>query len=277
MSRKQVLLIFQTTVAMVLTQILVLVAVQRIRLLASVSNVTSGTTISAAQFLIIFLMSTALLLFFIRTLRQRVVFEIIFALTILMGVWSLAGLYFAQTALLVAVFIIALRYIFPVVLIQNVLMIMGVAGIAAFLGSAITWLSMAIVLVVLSVYDVIAVYGTRHMVVMFKNLLDQGVIFALIVPEKPKQLFSRLRDVGGGEGFFFLGSGDLVLPALFVASAARAGLGLALGAMIGSVVGLWGTDWLFKLGKGRPSPALPAIAIGTLLGFFAVMLGQNAW
>lgn len=272
MQRRQTILILQTVLALVLTQVLVLFAVCKMRALAALLPSTSTSTISAAQLIITFFISSALLFFLVKKLRQRVVFEVLFALTILVGVWSFAELYFPQAALPIAAFAVALRYIIPIAFTQNIVMIIGVAGIAAFLGSAIPWLSMAIVLTILSIYDVVAVYGTHHMVAMFKGLLEKGVIFALIIPEKPKQIFVRLTEVKPGQGFFFLGSGDLILPSLFVASAAREGLEFALGAMAGSIVGLVGTDLLFRLGKGRPMPALPPIALGTLLGFFVVVI-----
>jgi presenilin-like A22 family membrane protease len=47
-------------------------------------------------------------------------------------------------------------------------MVAGIAGIATSLGSGTPWPSVAVILAVLAVYDVIAVYFTRHMVTMFK-------------------------------------------------------------------------------------------------------------
>jgi presenilin-like A22 family membrane protease len=96
-----------------------------------------------------------------------------------------------------------------------------------------------------------------------------------VIPEHPRLLLKRLSAVKPGEGFFFLGTGDIALPAIFVASALRQGPVPAFGAVVGSVVGLLFTDLFFAIGRKRPMPALPPIAVGTMLGFFAGMLIQK--
>lgn len=272
MKRRQLFLILQTVLALVIAEVLVLWAVgaaQNIRVPALAIPV-----ISARQFLLTFLVASAFFLFLIKRLRNRIVFKIIFALSLLAGVWFLTALIVPGYAFVAAVLVVGIRYLAPYVISQNVLMVLGIAGISSAFGSGLTWQTMLIILLFLAIYDVIAVYGTKHMVTMFKGLVEKGVIFALIIPERPRLLFKRLGDVGSKTGFFFLGSGDLALPCLFVACAVRYNYGLALGAMVGSVIGLIGSNYLFKLGRGRPMPALPPIAIGTLLGFFVVMLIQ---
>lgn len=270
MPRKQLAIFVQSIVGLALTNAVVILAVRRFTAITDSAEIAAAP-ISASQLIITFLLATTILLFLIRTLRRRVVFEAIFSLSIFLGIWSLIEIYSPKTAFFAAAAIAALRYVFPLVAIQNIIMIAGISGIGAFLGSAIPLRSMAIVLSALAVYDVIAVYGTRHMVTMFKSLLQKGVIFALIIPERPRMLFQRLRKVAPGEGFFFLGSGDIALPVVFVASAAREGLAFGIGAAIGSLVGLFFTDLLFAWGRKRPMPALPPIALGTLLGFLVVM------
>ncbi len=266
MQKKQIVLIAQTVVALALVEGLAIVS----------SLVSRGgyapallPAINARQFLLTFLISTGLMLFLVRRLRQRIFFEIIFSLSIFSGVWFLAALFVPSYAFFLAAALLAIRYFFPYVLFQNILMILGIAGVASAIGASTPWQTMAIVIAVLAVYDVIAVYGTKHMVTMFKGMLAQGVVFALVIPEHPRMLLRRMKDVGPGEGFSFLGSGDLALPSLFVASAAHESLGLGLGAAVGSIVGLLATDFIFQRGGKRPMPALPPIAIGTLAGFFA--------
>lgn len=267
MSKKQVVLIVQTVVALGLVEAFAIGAASGAR-----GNYVPALlpAINARQFLLTFLISTALLLFMVRRLRQRVIFEVIFALSIFSGVWFLTALVMPGYAFILAVALLMVRYLAPYVLLQNVFMILGIAGIGSAIGASTPWQTMAIVIAILAVYDVIAVYGTKHMVTMFKGLLAQGVVFALIIPEHPRLLLKRMKDVGPGEGFSFLGSGDLALPTLFVASAAREGLALGLGAAVGSILGLLATDFLFQRGSKRPMPALPPIAIGTLAGFFVV-------
>lgn len=270
MTRKQLALIIQTIVALILVEILVLAStLPRLQIERLALNLPAVT---ARQFLLTFLASTALLLFLVRRARQRMIFEIIFILSIFSGVWFIFALAFPTAAPAIAALLAALRYVVPYVLIQNLVLILGIAGIGSALGSATPWQTAAIVLAFLALYDVIAVYGTRHMVTMFKRLVEKGVIFALVIPEQPRRLLTRMKEVAPGEGFFFLGSGDLVLPAFFIASAARQGWGAGMGAAAGALAGLFFTDLLFQWGRKQPMPALPPIVLGTLAGFFIAML-----
>lgn len=268
--KKQYLLILQTILALALTQGFVLLVMGGTRVAANFQG--SFPALTAQQFLIGFLISTVVLLTLVRTLRSRFIFEAIFLLSIFSGIWFLASFIFPSYALFLAGLVVALRYVFPYVVAHNGAIILGIAGIGAALGAATFWQTAIIVLALLAVYDIIAVYGTKHMVTMFKGLLNQGVVFALIIPEHPRLLLKRLKEVGPGEGFFFLGTGDLALPAFFVASAARESISLAIGSAIGSIVGLLFTDMLFQWGRKRPMPALPPIALGTIAGFFVVKL-----
>ena len=269
MNKKQTILAIQTILALAATEMLALLAIGQHRV-AALERISP--LIGARDFVLVFLLSTALLLLLIRSLRGRLVFEAIFALSIFSGIWFLADLMNPAFALAIALGFIGLRYLLPYVIVENALLILGIAGIAAALGASLSWKSMVAILGILAIYDIIAVYGTRHMVTMFKSLAEKGVIFAFIIPEHPRLLFKRTDQVESGENFSFLGTGDVALPALFVASAARAGMALALGAAIGSLVGLLFTDLLFQWGRQRPMPALPPIAVGTLAGFFIVWL-----
>lgn len=271
MPRKQFALIIQSILALLIVEGVGVFAAGR--LAAPVAGFEVRVPgVSPFQFLLGFAVGTALLLLIIRTVRARLAFEVIFALAIFAGIWFLFSTVVPSTAPLLAAAVVALRYILPYVIIQNLVMIAGVAGIATSLGAGTPWPSLALMLAILAVYDIIAVYGTHHMVTMFKGLLARGVILALIIPEHPRLLLKRLHDVQPGEEFFFLGTGDVALPTIFVVSALRVGAGPALGAAIGSMVGLLFTDLLFAVGHRRPMPALPPIALGTLAGFFVAML-----
>ena len=274
MTSRQVSLIVQTTAAFIITEVIVLTSSAFLHSHTSFGSLPFPT-VTAREFLLTFLLATVVLLFLIKLIRSRAVFEGIFALSIFSGVWFISSLILPDFALPLAFLLTAVRYVAPYILSQNILLIIGIAGIATAIGIGASWQTMALVLCVLAVYDVIAVYGTGHMVTMFKSMAQQGVIFALIIPEEPRLLFRRLKEIPGQEGFFFLGTGDLALPSLFIASAALQGRALALGAAVGSLFGLIATNIFFTRAQRRPMPALPPIAIGTLAGFFVAMLGMR--
>lgn len=229
---------------------------------------TSVPGLTLAEFIIIFFFATALLLLLIRFLKGRFFFEFIFSLAIFGGLWFLAILVLPlDLAVIVASGLTLARIFIPLVFVQNFVMIFGIAGVASAIGAPTPWQTILAILLILSIYDIIAVYETKHMVTMFKGLLERGVIFALILPERFRLQFSHLREVKPGEGFFFLGTGDLALPTMFVVSAFVADSILGVGAALGSIAGLVLTDLIFAWGRRRPMPALPPIALGTIVGF----------
>lgn len=264
-------IVFQTILALFLTEAIAIASLFFFRPEMALTVAMPGLTVG--QFVIGLLVATAFLFLLMKFFHGRFIFELIFSLALFGGIWFLASLFFpGQAAILAASLLTLARFFVPYVLAQNVVMILGLSGVAVALGAATAWPSLLWVLVILSIYDIIAVYETKHMVTMFRGLVERGVIFALILPERWRGLFTHVRNVKPEEGFFFLGSGDLALPAIFVVSAFVSQPALGIGAAIGSLIGLFFTDLIFIWGRKRPMPALPPIALGTIVGFFAAML-----
>lgn len=272
MRRTRILILTQTIFALLFTEALAAASVffSPHRWFAPEIVPQSSTALS---FVLSFLAATAVIFILLKFFRGRMIFEFILSVAVFGGVWFLADAFLpASAAVLLASAATFARLLLPYVIVQNAVMIVGVAGIAGTLGVSTSWKTSLLILMILSVYDIIAVYETHHMVTMFKGLLERGVVFALTVPEKLSGQFHHLRSVNPREGYFFLGSGDLALPSLFVVSAYVARPALGAGAMIGSIFGIILMDIFFRLGKGRPMPALPPITLGTLVGFFLAML-----
>jgi presenilin-like A22 family membrane protease len=114
----------------------------------------------------------------------------------------------------------------------------------------------------------VAVYLTKHMVEMGESLLRQRVFFAIIVPRGLRGFQTRLQEVAPGSGHYFIGTGDLVLPALLISSATYVRLEAGVAAAIGALLGLLATTALFLSQKSRRAmPALPPIALGAIIGY----------
>ena len=156
----------------------------------------------------------------------------------------------------------------PRIWIHNLAIILGLAGISATIGLDLLPLGVVVILIILSIYDYIAVYRTKTMVKMFKGLLARGVIFSIIIPEHVKNWFVETRKVKPKEGFMFLGTGDIALPMIFAASALKESIISSMAIIIGALIGLMMIHVLFRLQKRRePMPALPPIAFFSILGY----------
>lgn len=265
MSRKAPLLV-AALVIYAATLSLTLLGVRKV--LAGAPLYAPSSPMNVWHVLFILLLITAMVIFLLRLLHGRLVFQLFFSLAMFAGVWFLADIFLpAEEATIAATTILVARYLVPRVAIQNLLVVIGVSGVAVNLGFSLPWVTLMVLAVILAVYDIVAVYWTEHMITMMKGLLARGVIFAAVLPERPHGNAERLDRVHPHEGFMLVGTGDLALPASFVAAVASnnfsAGIFTALGALVGFLV----TTIIFiGSDRSRPMPALPPIVLGMILG-----------
>lgn len=238
-----------------------------------IANEISGTSresFSSLNFLVVFFAMTLFVLFLVRSVRGSKLLGALFALAILTGISSIANVFFGSAVGVLAFCVGALIYYTnPRVIVFNLIMSFGLAGVAAVIGSGFNPVVLVVVLVSLSIYDVIAVYFTKHMVKLARLLLQRKVFFAMILPASPENLMIRISKVGPRSDYTFLGTGDLVLPALFLVSiASTQGIKAAVPVVIGAVVGFLLMNVLFLRQKmRRPMPALPPIVAGLIVGY----------
>ncbi|HUT21876.1 MAG TPA: presenilin family intramembrane aspartyl protease [Candidatus Bipolaricaulota bacterium] len=224
-------------------------------------------------FVLSFSIATLFVLLAIKYLKGGRFFILFFYLLVAIGAMEVfSSFLISELALLCVLIILIIRLSAPSIWIHNLAIIVGLAGISASIGKDLTPMGVIVILIVLSVYDYIAVYKTKTMVKMFKGLLSRGVIFSIIIPEHVKNWTVPLQKVRQGEGFMFLGTGDIALPMIFAASVLPEGLIASLGVIIGSLVGVLCIHLIFNIQKKRaPMPALPPIAFFSILGYLISM------
>jgi len=223
------------------------------------------------QFLISFLIATLLMLLFLKIFKGKLMFEFFFSGAIIFGAQGPLGIIFVKSvAFFGAILIVVLRFIYPRIITQNFAIIIGVAGIAASLGMSVEPLMALIILILLSIYDIIAVYKTRHMIKLFKGMAKRGAVLALVIPKSFSLWFNKFEIIKpkNKNEFIFLGTGDLALPLFFAISALSSGVRFSLFIIFGAVLGFIANHLIFISQKERkPMPALPAIAFFSILGY----------
>ncbi len=231
--------------------------------------------INVVEFLLSFLVATFFILFFLRVFKGKLLFEMLFSGAIIFGSQGPLGIYFPKNeAFLLAVGIIALRFIYPRIWTQNLAVILGISGIAASLGMGVKPLIAAIILILLSIYDIIAIYKTRHMINLFKGMAQKGAIFALIVPKNFSLWFRKFEIMkpNNQNEFIFLGTGDLALPLFFAVSVFPMGPLFYISTAMGATIGFFVDHIYFTNQKQKkPIPALPAIAFFSILGYITAL------
>lgn len=163
----------------------------------------------------------------------------------------------------------------PRVIIHDIAIMVGIGGIAGVLGLAITPLVACALLALLSIYDIVSVYRTRHMVTLANHMLESGAVFGFLVPANVTGFFSRRDDALQARSVMMLGSGDIGLPLVLAASAASQSLVAAACIVAGSLIGISAMHWLFSHQRqSAPMAALPPIAVSAILGYaVAILLG----
>lgn len=227
------------------------------------------TSLSLWDFIFVFTLGTALIIVSLKFLSGGLFFKIFFYLAVFVGSFIIFNSFMSSLyALFLASVIVLLRLVVPVVLFHNLAIVLGVAGISANLGMGITLSIALVILAVLCLYDLIAVLRTKHMVRMFENLVERGVVFSFVMPEKLKDLFVDLRQIGLKKKFLFLGTGDIAFPLIFAVSALSFSFFSSCGVIIGAFLGILFLHLIFVFQKEKQAlPALPPIILFSVLGF----------
>ncbi len=227
-------------------------------------------------FFVAFLLATTVLLLVLRFLKGPKSLALFFGFVLFVGIRLVFDAFLPVLyGIVLAVIIVMLRFWKPTVLIHNIAIFIALAGVSAKLGTLLPVLAVIIILAILSVYDVIAVFKTKHMVKMFKGMISQGLPIGIVIPEDVGLLNRQMKSVSAEKlkeksrkTFIMLGGGDLSFPAVFAVSAlAHYGWTVALAIVAGAMVGMISIHFLLLKKNIRALPALPPIAAGSILGF----------
>ncbi|MFH1424976.1 MAG: presenilin family intramembrane aspartyl protease [archaeon] len=234
------------------------------------------TGASVSSFLISFTIATLVLVLMLKFLKSHLFFKGLLAFLIFVGAETVFAVFIWEgAALLLAIALVVLRFKLPNVFMQNLVMVIAIAGIGANLGTLFSVPAVLIILAVLCIYDVVAVYKTKHMVSLFKGMVSKGVPFSLIVPESIGDVRINVKDAVPGEGrFLMLGTGDVAFPVIFAVAALQVGLMSSVAVVAGALVGLLTIHLLLVSKKTGAIPALPPITFFSVI-FFLISLYFN--
>ncbi|MCX9026055.1 MAG: presenilin family intramembrane aspartyl protease [Candidatus Methanoperedens sp.] len=152
------------------------------------------------------------------------------------------------------------------------------AGAASIFGISLDIKRTLLLLVLLLVYDYIAVYRTKHMITLAEGVMDLRLPILLVIPKHWNYSFLTEKFDKEEREAFFMGLGDAVMPTILVVSAnffvkaASYTLPLigpvnipAIGAIIGTFAGF--SVLLGFVMKGKPQAGLPFLNGGVILGY----------
>jgi presenilin-like A22 family membrane protease len=224
-------------------------------------------------------------LFFIPISRLRLVLKIMFGFFYGWGVFIILALILpwhlaTPLAAGIAGALGVLWFFFPLVWLQNLLLMVTLVSVGAVFGALVSTWTLVYVLLAISVYDIVAVrFG--YMMWMAKKLSETDTLPAFILPKKMADWKINLRgasvkklfeDEAAEREFSLLGGGDLGFPLAFVVAVFFAN-GFN-GALVVACATLAGLLFAYALQiyvlKGKPLPAIPPISFLAIIGFLVV-------
>jgi len=179
-------------------------------------------------------------------------------------------IFYVPVSFVIALILIIWRTKRPNFYNQNLSIAFALPSIGAVIGVSLGIVPSLLLIVLISAYDFVSVFITKHMIYMAKEVAKVPTSFALSMPhkfKKPVVFKVGKRKVKKKYHVFQLGSGDLVIPLIFSSSVlATFSLWNALLTILGSGAALILIIY-FATKKRQPLPAIPLISVGTLAGF----------
>lgn len=160
--------------------------------------------------------------------------------------------------------------------VHNITEIFIYGGLAAFVVPILNIFSVSIILIFVALYDMYAVWKSKHMITMAKFQTEQKVFAGLYIPYKMpefKQTISiksaplKIPVEKKEARTAILGGGDIAFPLLFSGVVMKT-TGNYFPALLIIVMATLSLAFLFYIGqKGKFYPAIPFIAVGCFLGY----------
>ncbi len=222
---------------------------------------------SNAFFIIIYILFiTALILFLSRKFSLRWLIVLLEIFLLFISVFLLLSLFIGASAFYFAFLFVLLRRIFPEnTLLKNIGAMASISVVGVFLGVSLGIGPMLLLLIALAIYDLIAVFKTKHMVSLAKIFKKENSAFTLTLLANLTNKLKKQNPLP--KKTFELGSGDLVIPLAFSVSLLKNNLpNKAFLIPVFAYIGISLTIW-FALKYKKPLPALPLQTLLMLLAF----------
>jgi presenilin-like A22 family membrane protease len=220
---------------------------------------------------------TVLLLFLIR-MRQDIIWRIWFFLAVLICLTIAFGAFIGSTAAFIIALVLSYIKVFrPGIIMHNLTELFIYGGLAAIFVPILDKLSVFVLLVLISIYDMYAVWKSKHMIKLAKFQTKARIFSGMLIPynlpklrpakkRKMKKVLKKIKIKTA-----ILGGGDIGFPLLF-AGVVMNEVGL-LKSMIIPVFVTISLVMLLLIGKKKKFyPAMPFLSIGCLAGYAALKI-----
>ncbi|MBI5225829.1 hypothetical protein HY994_01150 [Candidatus Micrarchaeota archaeon] len=215
---------------------------------------------NAVSLIIGILITTGLLLLVLKFYKGNALLKGLEALMMFASANLFISLFFDDlVTLALSLGLLAVRFVYEPI--RPYLLMFAAVVVGGFLGSQIGLVPVLLFAVLISGYDFIAVFLTKHMIVLAERMSEKKTSLTVNFSHKKQQVM--------------LGSGDFVVPIVLSVSLLNSvGLFVAVAAAFGAAAGLGSLLYIMERKKGY-YPGLPPIVFGSLL-FTVLAMGAKA-
>lgn len=213
--------------------------------------------IQASFWIFIFILVASFVFFLFARFNIPLIWRACFFIAVVVTLYVSFSIFLSQWfALALALFLAFFKVVKRNIIIHNMTEILIYGALAAILVPVLSLKIMVILLIAVSVYDIISVFVTKHMVVMAKFQARLKSFAGFLIPYK-----KNIAVLGGGDiGFPLLFAGVLLKEFGFKSLVVSIAATFALAVL------------LYKAEKKKFYPAMPFIAIGCLIGYSLLLL-----
>lgn len=212
----------------------------------------------------VMLAAVALTMYYVMVALEALIYSFMKGVSV--QIYSLMQLVqpYSVLPLVLTIILTLLLYKYPEWYVLDATGVIIAGGATAIFGVSLGIVPVLLLMIMLAIYDAIAVYKTKHMVSLAESIVDLRVPILFVLPRKRK--FSLLKN-GDMDEAFYMGLGDAIIPSILVVSAfvTYPSAAPALCTVIGILVGYTALTRL--AGRGTPHAGLPLLNSGAIIGF----------
>ena len=221
------------------------------------------------------IIATLLALILIRFSAMRL-WKLWFFLSVLFTLVIAFAAFIPQAIALILALILALwKVLRPNIYIHNLTELFIYGGLAAIFVPVLSIFSVSILMILIAIYDMIAVWKTKHMIKLAKFQASSKTFAGLLIPyslKKPKPKKGVSKKIIVPVRTAILGGGDIGFPLLFAGVILKISNSF-LNAFIISIFAALALMFLFIIAeKKKFYPAMPFIAVGCFVGYLVTLI-----
>ncbi len=232
-------------------------------------------------YIVLILVFTLFILFVIKSNKKYILHAILLFAVAATMYYVFITFIDGTSSLILTALLTALLYKFPEWYVVDITGVLVGAGASAIIGISLAIIPTLLLLILLTIYDIISVYKTKHMIALAEGVMDLRAPILFVVPKRRDYSFVKCDFDAEGEGergAYFMGLGDAVMPTILVVSAnifihegyvqlpllgsvTLPAILAAVGTLLGYVV------LMAVVMKGKPQAGLPFLNTGAIIGY----------